>query len=82
MLEKFNEMCTKNYVKLQLAKSDVGNSIRNEKGAVAVEYGIVIAVVVVAIVAAAAALGGHLGPFFQEIADTLIKGCIPKMADS
>lgn len=68
MLEKFNEMCTKIYVKLQLAESDAGDAIKNEKGQAAVEYGLVIAVVVIAVVAAAAIFGDELKPVFKAIA--------------
>lgn len=72
MLEKFNEMCTKVYVKMQLAESDVRDSIRNENGAVAVEYGLVIAIVVIAVVAAAATMGDTLVEFFNEVVQTII----------
>ncbi|MGK7222255.1 Flp family type IVb pilin [Kocuria flava] len=40
---------------------------KDEKGATAVEYGLIVGLIAVVIIAAVAALGGSLGDFFDSI---------------
>ena len=50
-----------NFLNLMLAK-------RDDKGATAVEYGLMVALIAVAIIAMVSALGGKLGGLFTEVA--------------
>ena len=50
-----------NFLNLMLAK-------RDDKGATAVEYGLMVALIAVAIIAMVSALGGKLGALFTQIA--------------
>ena len=50
-----------NFLNLMIAK-------RDEKGATAVEYGLMVALIAVAIIAMVSALGGKLGTLFTDIA--------------
>jgi pilus assembly protein Flp/PilA len=47
------------------------NSMRNEDGATAVEYGLIVSLIAVAIITAVAAVGTGLDVTFNEIADEL-----------
>ncbi|MCP3421157.1 Flp family type IVb pilin [Nocardioides pinisoli] len=53
-----------NFLNLMLAK-------RGEKGATAVEYGLMVALIAVAIIAMVTTLGGKLGALFTDIATRL-----------
>jgi pilus assembly protein Flp/PilA len=53
-----------NFLNLMLAK-------RDEKGATAVEYGLMVALIAVAIIAMVSALGGKLGGLFTQIATAI-----------
>jgi pilus assembly protein Flp/PilA len=55
------------YVKLQNRFAE----IRNENGATAVEYGVMVALIAVAIIVAVTALGTKLSSIFQGVADKL-----------
>ena len=44
---------------------------RKDRGATAVEYGLLVGLIAVVIIGAVVALGGHLANFFQGISDTL-----------
>ena len=48
--------------------------IREEKGATAVEYGLLVGLIAVVIIVAITALGGQLSTLFQSIATKLPKG--------
>ena len=72
MKRKFDEMCTKLYVKLQFAKSEARDTISNEEGS-AVEYALVIAVIVCGVIAASAAFYEPLGEFFTEVKNRLME---------
>jgi pilus assembly protein Flp/PilA len=50
-----------NFVNLMITK-------RDEKGATAVEYGLMVALIAVAIIAMVSALGGKLGTLFTDVA--------------
>ena len=50
-----------NFLNLMLAK-------RDDEGATAVEYGLMVALIAVAIIAMVSALGGKLGALFTQIA--------------
>ena len=50
-----------NFLNLMIAK-------RDDEGATAVEYGLMVALIAVAIIAMVSALGGKLGALFTEIA--------------
>ena len=50
-----------NFLNLMLAK-------RDDEGATAVEYGLMVALIAVAIIATVSALGGKLGTLFTDIA--------------
>ena len=54
-----------NFLTLMLAKRD------EEKGATAVEYGLMVALIAVAIILTVAALGGKLQAMFQQITTAL-----------
>ena len=45
--------------------------LRNENGATAVEYGLLVALIAVVIIVAVAALGGNLQNIFQNVADAV-----------
>lgn len=45
--------------------------LRNERGATAVEYGLLVALIAVVIIVAVAALGGNLQNIFQNVADAV-----------
>ena len=54
---------TKALVKLQ--------SLRSEKGATAVEYGLMVALIAIVIIAAVAIVGDNLNVVFTEVGDSL-----------
>lgn len=54
---------TKLYVRLQM--------LRNERGATAVEYGLMIALIAAVIIAAVTLLGGNLRDLFNQVAGQL-----------
>ena len=47
------------------------STLRSEKGATAVEYGLMVALIAIVIIVAVVALGGNLSALFQEVADSL-----------
>jgi pilus assembly protein Flp/PilA len=47
------------------------NSMRNEDGATAVEYGLIVSLIAVAIITAVTLVGTNLGLTFTDIADNL-----------
>jgi len=49
----------------------IKNFFREEEGASAVEYGLLVALIAVAIIGAVQALGGSLSAMFQSVADTI-----------
>ncbi|HNA98473.1 MAG TPA: Flp family type IVb pilin [Marmoricola sp.] len=57
---------TKLYVRFQM--------LRNEKGATAVEYGLMIALIAAVIIAAVTLLGGNLNGIFEDVADAVPAG--------
>ena len=44
---------------------------RNEKGATAIEYGLIAALIAVAAIGAMTSIGSHLGTTFNNVADDL-----------
>lgn len=46
-------------------------TLRNEDGASAVEYGLLVALIAIIIIAAVGALGISLNSIFEEVADTI-----------
>jgi pilus assembly protein Flp/PilA len=50
---------------------------RDEKGATAVEYGLMVGLIAVVIIAAVAALGGELNGLFESVNDSLPGGDAP-----
>ncbi len=72
MMERFNEICRKAYVGLQLVKSESNETLNNEKGQAAVEYALVIAVIVVGVIAASAMFYEPLGEFFTAVKDRIM----------
>jgi pilus assembly protein Flp/PilA len=50
---------------------------RDEKGATAVEYGLMVGLIAVVIIVAVTALGGELAGLFQTIVDKLPGGAAP-----
>ena len=74
MGKNLNELMLKIYVKTSTKlKETFERDLKNERGAVAVEYGLVIALVVAVVVAAAYVLRAPLEDFFQTAVQT-IKG--------
>ena len=59
-------------------------TLRNEKGATAVEYGLMVALIAVVIIVAVAALGDNLSTLFDEVADFELnmRGVSGEVADS
>jgi pilus assembly protein Flp/PilA len=47
------------------------SQLRNEKGASAVEYGLLVALIAVIIIAAVTLLGGNLRDIFNDVADQI-----------
>ncbi len=72
MLKNLNNWMLRMYVeKSEDLKENLNRVIRNERGAVAVEYGLVIALVVAVVVAAAYAMKDPLKGFFQSAVATI-----------
>jgi len=71
MMERFNEMCAKLYVKWQLAASDAGDSLKNEKGQSTVEYALIIVVVVGAVGVAGAVFSEQIGEIYETIMEKI-----------
>ena len=47
------------------------HELRNDKGASAVEYGLLVALIAVVIIAAVTLLGGNLAEIFEDVADKI-----------
>ena len=47
------------------------HELRNEEGASAVEYGLLVALIAVVIIAAVTLLGGNLAEIFEDVADKI-----------
>lgn len=75
MKAKFNEICIKFYCKADDAKTKARAIVRNDSGAVATEYALVIGVIVVGIIAAAGVMYEPLGEFFKAVVDK-VKGLL------
>jgi len=60
-------MLTGLYVRIQNRVDE----LRNDRGASAVEYGLIVALIAVVIIIAVTALGVNLRDMFQSIADTI-----------
>jgi len=56
---------------LTLISKPVRTVLKNEKGASAVEYGVMVALIAVAIILTVTALGGQLTIVFQSVVDAL-----------
>lgn len=67
MLSRLNAWIIKLFAGMILLKLESRQVIVNQRGAGAVEYGLLISVVVVAVVVAAAALKGPLQGFFSDV---------------
>ena len=73
MLKHFNNWLISAYVrKREDAKALVDQVLGNQRGAGAVEYGLVIAVVVIMMIAAAAAISPQVNSFFEQMIDKVI----------
>ena len=64
---KFDEMCAKIYTRFDLSRTKAAEVIKNDEGAVATEYALVVAVVVMGIVIAAKTMTGPLEIFFADV---------------
>ena len=74
MVKDFNNKLLATYVKnRENAKAVMDKIIGNQRGAGAVEYGLVIAVVVIMMIAAAAAINPKVMEFFDKMIDKVIK---------
>jgi pilus assembly protein Flp/PilA len=63
---------TEIFVKLMLAvTTPIVHEKRDERGATAVEYGLMVALIAVAIIVAVTALGGKLTTLFNQIATAI-----------
>jgi Flp pilus assembly pilin Flp len=67
MKAKFNEICIKLYCKADDAKTKARAIVRNDSGAVATEYALVIGVVVVGVILAATVMFDPLKEFFGAV---------------
>ena len=65
MFKKISSWVTRLYVRQDILKHEMKQTIANQRGAGAVEYGLVIAVVVLMVVAAAAVMREPLEGFFK-----------------
>ncbi|ASN52636.1 Flp family type IVb pilin [Sinomonas sp. R1AF57] len=66
-------------VTLQMFWNDITNS-EKEKGATAVEYGLLVALIAAVIIAVVAILGGQIQEAFQKVVDGLTAGGIAPKA--
>lgn len=72
MLKNLSNWMVSTYVKKQKdARAVMERVVGNERGAGAVEYGLVIAVVVVMVIIAATQMEGPLKTFFQKVVQTV-----------
>jgi pilus assembly protein Flp/PilA len=62
---------------LHYVRMRIQTMARSERGASAVEYGLLVALIAIAIVVGAGALGGALDGLFQNTADDLPDGGLP-----
>ncbi|HOP48290.1 MAG TPA: Flp family type IVb pilin [Desulfobacteraceae bacterium] len=69
MLKKINELMVRCYIKKDSGWHRIKNVLREERGAGAVEYALVIAVVVIMVIAAATFMKGPLVNFFNAVVD-------------
>jgi Flp pilus assembly pilin Flp len=68
MLKKMNDWMLATYVsKTEDVKRHIRRHLENERGAGAVEYGLIIAVVVVMVIAVAMTMEGPLKGFFAKV---------------
>jgi pilus assembly protein Flp/PilA len=67
---------TLNFVSDRLSREEKGA----EKGATAVEYGIMVALIAVVIIVAVSAIGGSLGEAFESVCKQLANGDTAKIA--
>ncbi len=72
MLENLNDRMLKMYVEIrENLKTSIARVLKNERGAGAVEYGLVIAVVVLLVIAAAKVMDVPLREFFEKAVKTV-----------
>jgi len=71
MQKKFDEMCARVYTRFDLTRNKAADVIKNDDGAIATEYALVIGVVVVGIVGAASAMFEPLENFFKSVITSL-----------
>ena len=62
---------TKLFVTLQALAMATSHKIREEKGATAVEYGLMVGLIAVVIIATVTLLGGQLNTLFQRVVTAL-----------
>ena len=61
------------YIALKNWKDSVADRVRDEEGATAVEYGLMVALIAVAIVVTVAAIGDGLNVAFETVKDAIDK---------
>jgi Flp pilus assembly pilin Flp len=72
MLRKMNDWMLEAYVsKTEDIKEHIRRHLKNQRGAGAVEYGLIIAVVVVMVIAVAMTMEGPLKGFFAKVVTTV-----------
>ena len=68
---------TKLFVTLQALAMATSHRIREEKGATAVEYGLMVGLIAVVIIVAVTALGGQLRTLFNDVVTALRPAAAP-----
>ena len=68
-------MFDKMFLTLQMLRGDFAARLsRDEEGATAVEYGLLVALIAAVIVAVVATLGGQIQTAFQDVSDCIAAG--------
>ena len=71
MRKKLYEKGLRLYTRLTVNRWRIGNYLKDQKGAAAVEYALVIAVVVIGVVGAATVMFEPLEEFFEAVVDKI-----------
>lgn len=73
MFKRINSWITKLYIRQYEIREEMKETLTNQRGAGAVEYGLVIAVIVVMVILAAKVMDEPLKKFFKAVVDTVMQ---------
>jgi pilus assembly protein Flp/PilA len=62
------------FTKFQIRLMDLNENLKEDRGATAVEYGLMVALIAVVIIAAVTAIGTRLNGIFETVRDALPAG--------